>query len=145
MADPGNNFAPYTPVTSVPIEIGIMIAFVGAFFLTMGVYSWIWRAVQRRHLAQDLAHRKAFHSRTAPGLEMRAQLGATATVSAGGAAAGPVHEKMLDRYAMPEDRAELPVHGMEDRVLVGGGEFVMMGPSSGKSQGLRKGPRADPL
>jgi hypothetical protein len=41
------------------------------------------------------------------------------TISADGA-----HEKMLDRYTMPEGRVELPVHGMNDDMGVGVGRGI---------------------
>ena len=40
--------------------------------------------------------------------------GPSVTVMGGGGTVdGPVHEKMLDRYAMPVNRVELPVHADE--------------------------------
>lgn len=62
---------------------------------------------------QDLAHRRAFQSSTGAGIfdrgtDARFHMGTTVAVSGG---EGDLHEKMLDRYAMPVNRVELPVHG----------------------------------
>lgn len=65
---------------------------------------------------QDLAHRRAFQSSTGAGIfdrggtDARFHMGTTVTVSGG---EGDLHEKMLDRYAMPVNRVELSVHGDE--------------------------------
>lgn len=66
--------------------------------------------VQRKNLAQDLDRRKAFYSRTAPAADTRL-LGSPTAVSQG--RSERIAEKMLDYYAIPTDRAELPVHGIE--------------------------------
>lgn len=88
-------------------------------------YKLIVQVVQRKNLAQDLDRRKAFHSRTAPAADTRL-LGSPTAVTGG--RSERVAEKMLDRYAIPSDRAELPVHGAQ-----------MGERSSGQSQGWMNG------
>ncbi|KAJ5098142.1 hypothetical protein N7532_005143 [Penicillium argentinense] len=101
-------YPPYTPMSSLGRELGIMFAFIAACLVTMGIYTFVWRIVQQKNTAQDLDRRKAFHSRTAPAADTRL-LGSPTT--GGGGRNERIAEKMLDRYAIPEDRAELPVHG----------------------------------
>lgn len=62
-----------------------------------------WKAHQRRSASEDLARRRAFHSRLAPD---NMQFGTTASVTTGSSDRGRVREKMLDRLAM-EDRVGL--------------------------------------
>ncbi|CAI7668348.1 unnamed protein product [Penicillium pancosmium] len=116
-------------MSSLGRELGIMFAFIGAGLVTMAIYTFAWKeyheVVQRNNLAQDLDRRKAFHSRTAPAADTRL-LGSPTAVSHG--RSERIAEKMLDRYAIPTDRAELPVHGME-----------MGQRSSGQSQGQGHG------
>ncbi|KAJ5356741.1 hypothetical protein N7517_011350 [Penicillium concentricum] len=71
---------------------------------------------QTRLHAQDLARRKAYRDKT----PSQPPLGTTTSVTAGLAQSpkdadpnAAVQEKMLDRIGIPENRAELPVHGME--------------------------------
>lgn len=71
---------------------------------------------QTRLDAQDLARRKSFRSKS----PTQPPLGTTTYVTAGRSPSpsndttkAGVQEKMLDRIGMPENRAELPVHGME--------------------------------
>ncbi|KAJ5102099.1 hypothetical protein NUU61_004321 [Penicillium alfredii] len=106
------NYPPYTPMPSLGHELGIMFGFIGICLATMAVYTLFWRAAQHRAQAQDLARRKAFHNRSAPfGTTDQLQLlGTTATVTAGRYADVHVHEKMLDRFGIPDDHVELPVH-----------------------------------
>ncbi|KAJ5159694.1 uncharacterized protein N7482_006698 [Penicillium canariense] len=114
----------YTPASSGR-ELGIMFAFIGACLVTMGIYSFIWRGVQRRAHAEDLGRRKALKNGSSmPGTLAAADglhLGNTTTVAAG-PGAERMHEKMMDRYAVAGDRAELAVHGMArgERAKFGG-------------------------
>ncbi|CAI7639122.1 hypothetical protein N7533_004627 [Penicillium manginii] len=116
-------YPPSTPMSSLGRELGIMFAFIGAGLVTMAIYTFAWRVVQRKNLAQDLDRRKAFHSRTAPAADTRL-LGSPTVGSRG--RSERIAEKMLDRYAIPTDRAELPVHGME---------MGQRGSSQGQGQG----------
>ncbi|KAJ5537117.1 hypothetical protein N7513_010303 [Penicillium frequentans] len=127
----GVTFQPYTPATSLGDELAIIFAFSAAMAGTMIIYVFFWRIRQRRNHEEDLARRKAFQNRSAPRAEIfdfDLQLGTTAPVRFGGSVADSsdigtvvgsssgaagVHEKMMDRYAVPEHRAELPIHGME--------------------------------
>ncbi|KAJ6096058.1 hypothetical protein N7486_006804 [Penicillium sp. IBT 16267x] len=124
-------FQPYTPATSLGDELAIIFAFTAAMIGTMIIYVFFWRIRQKKNHEEDLARRKAFQGRSASRAEtfnFDLQLGNTATVIAGGSVADSsdkgtvvgsssgitdVHEKMMDRFAIPEHRAELPVHGME--------------------------------
>ncbi|KAJ5811591.1 hypothetical protein N7474_007892 [Penicillium riverlandense] len=54
---------PYTPMPSLGHELGIMFGFMGACAFTMVAYTLFWRAAQRRAKDEDLARRKAFHTR----------------------------------------------------------------------------------
>ncbi|KAJ5648125.1 hypothetical protein N7490_004497 [Penicillium lividum] len=123
------NFLPYIPATSLGDELAIIFAFTAAMIGTVIIYSFFWRIRQKRNHKEDLARRKIFQSRTAaraPTFNFGLQLGTTATVTAGSVAdssdigtvvasssGAGVYEKMMDRFAIPENRAELPVHGME--------------------------------
>ena len=83
---------------------------------------------QRRIHAQDLARRKAFRNSRSP---FGQKLGTTTSITAGTRSPSPtksdVYGKVPDFYTIPQDRVELPVHGME---LLG----------SGKAIGSRMGP-----
>ncbi|KAJ5672125.1 hypothetical protein N7507_001252 [Penicillium longicatenatum] len=127
----GVTFQPYTPATSLGDELAIIFAFTAAMIGTTIIYVFFWRIRQKRNHEEDLARRKAFQSRSASRAEtfnFDLQLGTTATVIAGASvadssdigtvvgsssAATAIHAKMTDRTAIPEYRAELPVHGME--------------------------------
>ncbi|KAJ5785455.1 uncharacterized protein N7503_010667 [Penicillium pulvis] len=127
----GVTFQSYTPATSLGDELAIIFAFSAAMVGTMIIYVFFWRIRQKRNHEEDLARRKAFQSRSASRAEtfnFDLQLGTMAPVKTGGSVAessdigtvvgsssgaAGVHEKMTDRYAVPEHRAELPVHGME--------------------------------
>ncbi|KAJ5980787.1 hypothetical protein N7481_008085 [Penicillium waksmanii] len=133
-------YPPSTPMSSLGRELGIMFAFIGAGLVTMAIYTFAWKGlteyhevVQRKNLAQDLDRRKAFHSRTAPAADTRL-LGSPTAVSHG--RSERIAEKMLDRYAVPTDRAELPVHGMEMGQRSSG---QSQGQTQGQGQGLMNG------
>lgn len=91
------------------IHIPLAVPQIPPHLITPGLTKY-HEVVQRKNLAQDLDRRKAFHSRTAPAADTRL-LGSPTAVSHG--RSERIAEKMLDRYAIPTDRAELPVHGME--------------------------------
>ncbi|KAJ5947293.1 hypothetical protein N7466_000308 [Penicillium verhagenii] len=137
-------FQPYTPATSLGDELAIIFAFSAAMVGTMIIYVFFWRIRQKQNHEEDLVRRRALQVRTASRAEtfnFDLQLGNMATVTAGGGSvadswdlgsvvasssgAAGVHEKMMDRdrdqFATPENRVELPVHGME---FVRGGKFV---------------------
>ncbi|KAJ5770341.1 uncharacterized protein N7511_002392 [Penicillium nucicola] len=139
-----NTWPPYTPMPSLGHELGLMFGFLALCGVVMGVYVVVWRAFENRLQVQEFA-RKALLVRntnaTADPL-----LGTTTAVTGGQAGVTArskgaftigddgVHEKMLDRYAMPEGRAELPVHGMD--IGVGGGNGVGVGSSTGRGVGV---------
>ncbi|KAI9930386.1 hypothetical protein ASPWEDRAFT_39245 [Aspergillus wentii DTO 134E9] len=89
-----NKLPPYTPMSSLGHELGVMFGFMAACFVIMAVYTFIWRAAQRRNAEKDLARRKNLQAKGV----MRHRDG------------NRVHEKMVDRHAIPANRAELPVH-----------------------------------
>ncbi|OQE44404.1 hypothetical protein PENCOP_c002G06229 [Penicillium coprophilum] len=107
----------YTPIPSLNHELGLMFGFLSLFIVAMGAYIALWRISQTRLRAQDLARRKAYYKKNTP----HAPLGTTTSVTAGlppspsrdSKSKAEVQEKMLDRICLPENRAELPVHGME--------------------------------
>ncbi|KAJ5812891.1 hypothetical protein N7447_009914 [Penicillium robsamsonii] len=110
-------YPPYTPMPSLNHELGLMFGFLSLFVVAMGVYTALWRVFHTRLHAQHLAHRKAYRDKT----PTQAPLGTTTSVTAGPTQSpnkdatpnANVQEKMLDRIGKPENRAELPVHGME--------------------------------
>ncbi|KAJ5894592.1 hypothetical protein N7495_006283 [Penicillium taxi] len=117
-----SNFLPYTPMRSLSQELGIMFGFIGLCIVTTAIYAYFWHAAQRRNHAEDLAYRKTFHSRTAPlaenmNMNMNMNMNKFPSkhlpfVTPGGSSGRVVQEKMLDRYAPPVNRVELPVHGI---------------------------------
>ncbi|KAJ5083606.1 hypothetical protein N7456_013033 [Penicillium angulare] len=131
---------PYTPATSLGVELAIIFAFIAGMIGTIAIYTFFWKIHQRRNHEEDLARRKAFQSRAgsrANAFNFDLQLGHTATVTSGASVegisnegtlvgspsgwsgsgwetgAGAVHEKMMDRGVSPENMIELPTHGME--------------------------------
>ncbi|KAJ5178359.1 uncharacterized protein N7500_001058 [Penicillium coprophilum] len=112
-----DEYPPYTPMPSLNHELGLMFGFLSLFIVAMGAYIALWRISQTRLCAQDLARRRAYHEKNTP----HAPLGTTTSVTAGlppspgkdSKSKAEVQEKMLDRIGLPENRAELPVHGME--------------------------------
>ncbi|RMJ21750.1 hypothetical protein PHISP_07380 [Aspergillus sp. HF37] len=85
-------YPPYTPMSSLGHELGILFGFFVACLFIMAVYTVIWQFIQRRSLAKDFARRRELQNR-------RPQRGRGVAI----------HEKMLDRYASPANRVELPV------------------------------------
>ncbi|KAJ5257063.1 hypothetical protein N7478_013167 [Penicillium angulare] len=129
---------PYTPATSLGIELAIIFVFIAAMIGTIAIYTFFWKIHQRRNHEEHLARRKAFQSRAgcrANEFNFDLQLGHIATVTSGASmegisnegtlvgspsgwsgwetGAGAVHEKMLDRGVPSENMIELPTHGME--------------------------------
>ncbi|KAJ5399767.1 hypothetical protein N7465_010256 [Penicillium sp. CMV-2018d] len=110
-----DEYPPYVPMPSLRHELGLMFGFLSLCIVVIGAYVALWRVYQTRLDAQDLARRKSFRSKspTQP-------LGTTTSVTAGRSPSpsndttnAGVQEKMFDPIGMPENRAELPVHGME--------------------------------
>ncbi|CAL5873312.1 uncharacterized protein PFLUO_LOCUS7583 [Penicillium psychrofluorescens] len=56
-------YPPYTPMSSLGHELGIMFGFIGACAFTLVAYTLFWRGAQRRAKEEDLDRRKAFHTR----------------------------------------------------------------------------------
>ncbi|KGO74697.1 hypothetical protein PITC_083060 [Penicillium italicum] len=115
-----DEYPPYVPMPSLRHELGLMFGFLSLCIVVMGAYVALWRISQARLDAQDLARRKSLRNKT-PTQQL---LGTTTSVTAGWSPSpgndttnsnptAAVQEKMLDRIGMPENRAELPVHGME--------------------------------
>ncbi|KAJ5800243.1 uncharacterized protein N7518_002311 [Penicillium psychrosexuale] len=112
-----DKYPSYVPMPSLRHELGLMFGFLSLCIVVMGAYVALWNAPvsQTRLDAQDLARRKAFRSKN----PTQQPLGTTTSITAGlkdTSTPNPkaaVQEKMLDRVGMPENRAELPVHGME--------------------------------
>ncbi|KAJ5497272.1 hypothetical protein N7463_009259 [Penicillium fimorum] len=110
-------YPPYTPMPSLNHELGLMFGFLSLFVVAMGAYIALWRIFQTRLHAQHLARRKVYRDKTST----QVPLGATTSVTAGPTPSpnkdvkpnAAVQEKILDRIGMPENRAELPVHGMK--------------------------------
>ncbi|CAI7643789.1 unnamed protein product [Penicillium viridicatum] len=110
-----DEYPPYVPMPSLRHELGLMFGFLSLCIVVIGAYVALWRVYQTRLDAQDLAHRKSFR-----GKSPTQPLGTTTSVTAGRSPSpsndtnnAGVQEKMFDRIGMPENRAELPVHGME--------------------------------
>ncbi|CAP95080.1 hypothetical protein E8E15_002401 [Penicillium rubens] len=113
-----DEYPPYIPMPSLGHELGLMFGFLSLCIVVMGAYVALWRVSQTRLDAQDLARRKAFRNKNPA-------IGTTTSITAG-RSRSPIkdttvtptpktaaQEKMLDRVVLPENRAELPVHGME--------------------------------
>lgn len=100
----------YTPIEDLGQELGILFGFFVACLFVMAVYTIVWQCIspllsscqqlltpatviQRRSLAKDLARRRELQQNKGP------QRGRGVAI----------HEKMLDRYASPANRIELPV------------------------------------
>ncbi|CAG8295994.1 unnamed protein product [Penicillium nalgiovense] len=120
-----DEYPPYIPMPSLGHELGLMFGFLSLCIVVMGAYVALWRVSQTRLDAQDLARRKAFRNKN-PALVTTTSITAgqnpsptrdTTTTSTPKTVA---QEKMLDRVPMPENRAELPVHGMEIYATVKG-------------------------
>ncbi|KAJ5782549.1 hypothetical protein N7457_004323 [Penicillium paradoxum] len=109
MATDNSEYPPYTPMPSLHHELGLLFGFLSLCIVVMGVYTALWRVSQTRLDAQDLARRKAFRAKAPASPDPH--LGTFTTIQSPGGVL-PC-EKMLDRYAMPENRVELPVHGMD--------------------------------
>lgn len=95
-------------MSSLGHELGIMFGFMAACLVVLAVYTVLWKGIlpftiylstclmpatvaQRKSASDDLDRRKALQNK--PPLRDRRNV---------------VHEKMLDRYASPFDRSELP-------------------------------------
>ncbi|CAI7573754.1 unnamed protein product [Penicillium bialowiezense] len=109
-----NEFPPYVPMPSLAHELGLMTGFFCLCLAVMAAYVVIWRVSQRRLLAQDLARRKALRNNRSP---LGQRLGTTTSIVGGTRSPSPTksddYGKIPDCYTIPEDRVELPVHGME--------------------------------
>ncbi|KAJ5952704.1 uncharacterized protein N7479_011117 [Penicillium vulpinum] len=112
-----SEYPPYVPMPSLRHELGLMFGFISLCIVVMGAYVTLWRINQARLHAQDLSRRRALNKSPT-----QAPLGTTTSVTAGRSPSpdkdtltpkATVQEKMFDRIGMPENRAELPVHGME--------------------------------
>ncbi|KAK4870765.1 hypothetical protein LT330_000002 [Penicillium expansum] len=117
-----DEYPPYVPMPSLRNELGVMFGFFSLCIVVMGAYVALWRRYQTRLDAQDLAHRKSLRNKS----QTQPLLGTTTSVTAGRSpnpsndtttskTKASVQERMLDHISMPENRAELPVHGMEIR------------------------------
>ncbi|KAJ5457981.1 hypothetical protein N7475_009369 [Penicillium sp. IBT 31633x] len=106
-----DEYPPYTPMPSLGHELGLMFGFLALCAIVMAAYVALWRVSQTRLHAQDIAHRNSIRNKT-PHLPPGTTPSITATLSPGKDST-VLHEKMLDRFAVPANRAELPVHGME--------------------------------
>ncbi|CAI7603459.1 unnamed protein product [Penicillium discolor] len=111
-----DEYPPYVPMPSLRHELGLMFGFLSLCIVVIGAYVALWRVYQTRLDAQDLARRKSFRSKS----PTQPSLGTTTSVTAGRSPSpsndttkAGAQEKMFDRIGMPENRAELPVHGME--------------------------------
>ncbi|CAI7608377.1 unnamed protein product [Penicillium palitans] len=111
-----DEYPPYVPMPSLRHELGLMFGFLSLCIVVIGAYVALWRVYQTRLDAQDLARRKSFRSKS----PTQPSLGTTTLVTAGRSPSPSndtvkacIQEKMFDRIGMPENRAELPVHGME--------------------------------
>ncbi|KAI5289898.1 hypothetical protein KEM54_002939 [Ascosphaera aggregata] len=56
------NAPPFTPMSSLGEELGIMFAFSGSMILTAVVYALIWRHVQRRKEAEEKLRREKLNA-----------------------------------------------------------------------------------
>ncbi|KAK2761488.1 hypothetical protein FQN53_007688 [Emmonsiellopsis sp. PD_33] len=54
---------PYTPITSMGRELGIMFGFIGLSVLTMAGYWYFWQAAQRRNAAKEAARIEELNER----------------------------------------------------------------------------------
>ncbi|KGO36282.1 hypothetical protein PEX1_034920 [Penicillium expansum] len=115
-----DEYPPFVPMPSLRNELGVMFGFFSLCIVVMGAYVALWRRYQTRLDAQDLAHRKSLRNKS----QTQPLLGTTTSVTAGRSpnpsndtttskTKASVQERMLDYISMPENRAELPVHGME--------------------------------
>ncbi|CAI7623700.1 unnamed protein product [Penicillium crustosum] len=111
-----DKYPPYVPMPSLRHELGLMFGFLSLCIVVVGAYIALWRVYQTRLDAQDLTRRKSFRSKN----PTQPFLGTTTSVTVGRSPSpsddttkAGVQEKTFDRIGMPENRAELPVHGME--------------------------------
>lgn len=81
------NVPPYTPMSSLGHELGIMFIFLAACFLIIGVYVYFWRAFERREAHRENTRKERLTAR-------RFHNGR-----------GGIHEKLHDNR-----RVELPAH-----------------------------------
>ncbi|KAE8352868.1 hypothetical protein BDV28DRAFT_134409, partial [Aspergillus coremiiformis] len=57
------NIPPYTPMSSLGHELGIMFAFLTACFVIMGVYIYFWRAFELREARKEKTRREQLTAR----------------------------------------------------------------------------------
>ncbi|KAE8342628.1 hypothetical protein BDV24DRAFT_130156 [Aspergillus arachidicola] len=57
------NIPPYTPMSSLGHELGVMFAFLAACFVIMGLYVFFWRAFERREAQREKARKERFTRR----------------------------------------------------------------------------------
>ncbi|BAE60398.1 hypothetical protein BDV35DRAFT_381206 [Aspergillus flavus] len=57
------NIPPYTPMSSLGHELGVMFAFLAACFVIMGLYVFFWRAFERREAQKEKARKERFTRR----------------------------------------------------------------------------------
>ncbi|KAK6835303.1 hypothetical protein RU639_002279 [Aspergillus parasiticus] len=57
------NIPPYTPMSSLGHELGVMFAFLAACFVIMGLYVFFWRAFERRGAQREKARKERFTRR----------------------------------------------------------------------------------
>ncbi|PGH02008.1 hypothetical protein AJ79_07746 [Helicocarpus griseus UAMH5409] len=53
---------PYTPISSMGRELGIMFGFIALSIVTMMLYWYFWQAAQRRNAAKEAARRDALNA-----------------------------------------------------------------------------------
>ncbi|PWY72251.1 hypothetical protein BO94DRAFT_589828 [Aspergillus sclerotioniger CBS 115572] len=103
-ADTPHNIPPYTPMTSLGHELGVLFGFLSACFVVMAVYVYFWRAAERREdqaqklRREMLLNRGIHHGR------------------------GGIHEKMLNQTLTtqhpPHQQQNTPLPGAEIGVVV---------------------------
>ncbi|KAE8380116.1 hypothetical protein BDV26DRAFT_258021 [Aspergillus bertholletiae] len=57
------NIPPFTPISSLGHELGVMFAFMAACFVVMGLYVFFWRAFERREAQREKARKERFTAR----------------------------------------------------------------------------------
>ncbi|RAH58639.1 hypothetical protein BO85DRAFT_477275 [Aspergillus piperis CBS 112811] len=113
-----HNIPPYTPMTSLSHELGILFGFLAACFIVMGVYVFFWRAAEfREERAQTLRRqmlltRGIHHGRGGIGEKFithhhgHVHDGRCLDGSAGAAAAAAgLHQRNNNNYITPENSA----------------------------------------
>ncbi|KAE8146351.1 hypothetical protein BDV25DRAFT_143798 [Aspergillus avenaceus] len=57
------NIPPYTPMSSLGHELGILFGFLAACFIVMGLYVMLWRSMERREALREKVRREQFAAR----------------------------------------------------------------------------------